>query len=354
MTKSPRVLVVSNMYPSSADPIFGRFVASYVAALEKAGARCEVVANTDPRKGAAKFGKYLSLARRARQKARRGHVDLVHAHYAFPTALIAAFAARRAHVPWVITTPGSDVAPGARGLHAWTLRRILPRAARILVVSEHQGKTLSRVYGVPASDIEVVSYGTDVESFASRSASEARSRLKLVAGRHVVCVSRQVPNKGLELLVEASTSLPDGVTVHLLGTGPLAGALKDQVARTAAPVMIHGRVEQDDLIDWVAACDAFVLPSLSEGRPTVAIEALAAGKPVCGFDIPALVDLVEPGVTGFLAPVGSAEGLAKVIAEALATPANEAACRATAARFTPEAEAARTLEIYAAVLTGRR
>jgi glycosyltransferase involved in cell wall biosynthesis len=351
MTESPRVLVVSNMYPSHADPIFGRFVSTYVAALTKAGARCTVVANTDPRKGATRFVKYLSLAWRSWRAARPGRFDLVHAHYAYPTALIARFVARRAHVPWIVTTPGSDVAPGARGLHAWTLRRVLPEAARVLVVSEHQGVTLRRSYGVPPDMIDVVSYGTDVASFAGRSAPEARARLGLGEGKHVVCVSRQVPNKGLDLLVEASTS--PNATVHLLGTGPLADELNAQVKRLNAPVLIHGRVEQDDLIDWVAACDAFVLPSLSEGRPTVAIEALAAGKPVCGFDIPALVDLVEPGVTGFLAPVGSVDGLAKVIGEALASVGNEEACRRAAARFTPEAEAARTLSVYDAVLAGR-
>ena len=353
MTNSPRVLVVSNMYPGDADPIFGRFVASYVDACERAGACTTVVANTDPRKGSTRYLKYLSLAWRAWRAARPGAFDLVHGHYAYPTALIATLAARRARVPWVLTTPGSDVAPGARGLHAWTLRKLLPRAARVLVVSEHQGETLARVYGVPASLIEVVSYGTDVAAFSSRSPAEARARLGLTSdAKQVVCVSRQVPGKGLDLLVRASALLPPGVIVHLLGTGPLASALADRVRNASAPVVIHGRVEQEDLIDWVAACDAFVLPSLSEGRPTVAIEALAAGKPVCGFEIPALVDLVTPGVTGFLAPVGSVEGLAKVVGEALSVQPDADACRAAAARFTPEAEAARTLEIYRTL--GRR
>lgn len=351
MTETPRTLVISNMYPSESDPIFGRFVAAYVAMLENLGARCTVVANTDPRKGASRLGKYLSLAWRAWRAARPGRFDLVHAHYAYPTALVAALAARRAHVPWLITTPGSDVAPGARGLHAWTLRKLLPKAARVLVVSEHQRDTLERVYGVPSRMVEVVSYGTDVASFAARSARDARARLGLGDGKHVVCISRQVPNKGLDLLVEASGAVE--ATVHLLGAGPLAGALAADVKRLSAPVVIHGRVEQDDLIDWVAACDAFVLPSLSEGRPTVAIEALAAGKPVCGFEIPALTDLVDQGVTGFLAPVGSVDGLAKVIVEALAAPLNEDACRRAAFRFTPEAEAARTLAVYADVLAGR-
>jgi glycosyltransferase involved in cell wall biosynthesis len=347
------VLVVSNMYPSDADPIFGRFVASYVKALEDAGARCTVVANTDPRKGATRFVKYLSLAWRAWRAARVERFDLIHAHYAFPTALIAHAVARRAHVPWIVTTPGSDVAPGARGLHAWTLRKVLPRAACVLVVSEHQGETLSREYGVPSTMIEVVSYGTDVASFAARSPQQARTRLGLAGGKHVVCVSRQVANKGLDLLIEASAALGPETTVHLVGTGPLAAELEAHVSRLGAPVTIHGRVEQEALIDWVAACDAFVLPSLSEGRPTVAIEALAAGKPVCGFEIPALVDLVEPGVTGFLAPVGSVEGLAKVIGEALASETGEETYRRAAARFTPKAEAARTLSVYADVLAGR-
>src|SRR5262245_38704856 len=89
-----RILVVSNLYPSTRHPGFGTFVASRVAALRAEGADVRLVANRDPAVHRRVARKYASLAFHAggfaiRARLRREHIDVVEAHIAYPTGLVA-------------------------------------------------------------------------------------------------------------------------------------------------------------------------------------------------------------------------------------------------------------------------
>jgi glycosyltransferase involved in cell wall biosynthesis len=59
----------------------------------------------------------------------------------------------------------------------------------------------------------------------------------------------------------------------------------------------------------MSTAHALVLPSLSEGQPTVVMEAMALGLPVIASDIPGTQELVHTGKTGFLFPPGDVERL---------------------------------------------
>ena len=76
---------------------------------------------------------------------------------------------------------------------------------------------------------------------------------------------------------------------------------------------------QRDVAPYYELFDALVLPSANEGTPVVAIEALAAGRPVVATDVGGLPDVVREGVDGFLVPSGDAAALA----DRLATLAND-------------------------------
>src|SRR6476660_7868835 len=89
-----RVLVISNLYPSPAHPAFGTFVEARVRALQGLGADVRVVANRDPAVHRRIVPKYASLAWSAGRAAagdrlRGRRIDVVEAHIAYPTGLIA-------------------------------------------------------------------------------------------------------------------------------------------------------------------------------------------------------------------------------------------------------------------------
>ena len=68
----------------------------------------------------------------------------------------------------------------------------------------------------------------------------------------------------------------------------------------------------------------FVIPSLQESFGQTVTESMACGTPVVGFDAGGIPDMVRPGVTGQLAPVGDAAALAVAIESVLSDPARAA------------------------------
>jgi glycosyltransferase involved in cell wall biosynthesis len=112
----------------------------------------------------------------------------------------------------------------------------------------------------------------------------------------VVNVKRLHPLAGQRFLIEAMGEVvrefPDTRLV-ICGTGPLLEELRN-VARSAGVerhVAFAGLVDNTTVARYCAAADVFVLPSLLEALPTVAVEALACGTPVISSDNPGGLEL---------------------------------------------------------------
>ncbi len=129
-------------------------------------------------------------------------------------------------------------------------------------------------------------------------ASQQQERASLgIAARHLlVNVKRLHPLAGQRYLVEAMPAvLREHPDTHLVicGTGALLNELQS-VARSAGVerhVTFAGLVDNMLVARYCAAADLFVLPSLLEALPTVAVEALASGTPVVSSDNPGGVEL---------------------------------------------------------------
>jgi len=106
----------------------------------------------------------------------------------------------------------------------------------------------------------------------------------------------------------------------ICGTGPLLDELRD-VARAAgveAHVIFRGLVDNQTVSLYDAVADAFVLPSLLEACPTVALEALACGTPVISSDNPGGVELSDLfGLDVQIVPRENALALADAITDLL-------------------------------------
>jgi len=148
-----------------------------------------------------------------------------------------------------------------------------------------------------------------------------------VADRRVLCpslpanakvigiVGRLVRLKGhltlLQALKDVLTASPD-VFLLVIGEGPGEAVFRQEADRLgiADHVIWKGRVEPEVLPQYYHIMDVLAMPSHWEGFGLTAAEAMAAGKPVIGTDVPGLREVVEDGVTGFLVPVNDAEALA--------------------------------------------
>jgi glycosyltransferase involved in cell wall biosynthesis len=127
--------------------------------------------------------------------------------------------------------------------------------------------------------------------------------------------------KGVDVLIEAVAKLIDeGMrpTCYLIGQGPLGRSL-DRQARLLG---IEGRVRQlgplplDRLPDWYRSADVLVLPSHSEGVPSVLVEASACGTPYVASRVGGIPEIAHLGRGRLVAP-GEASLLARAIREAV-------------------------------------
>ncbi|SEF94449.1 Glycosyltransferase involved in cell wall bisynthesis [Thermomonospora echinospora] len=173
----------------------------------------------------------------------------------------------------------------------------------------------------------------------------------------LVCVSRLVPHKRVERLLDLAERLRGqwpGLRVHIVGDGPEAGALAAGIAGRGlgAVVTVHGFVSEEDKAALVAGAVLHLSTSRGEGWGLSVIEAAALGVPTVAYDVEGLRDAVRDGVTGWL--VRDGEDLSDVVERALKELDDplrrievSAACRGWAAEF----DWARTADRMAALLT---
>ncbi|MBW0101573.1 glycosyltransferase [Pseudonocardia sp. KRD291] len=209
---------------------------------------------------------------------------------------------------WSFDAVGGPVAAAARGWERlgarWT--------HRLLCVSDAE-RSAGRAAGI-GGDALVVPNGVDTDRFTPAPSAAARAALGLGGGPVVLCAGRLTRQKGQDLLLEAWPSVraavPDA-TLVLLGDGPEGPRRRGE--HPDPSVLWRGAV--DDPAPWYAAADVLALPSRWEGMPLVALEALASGRPVVGFDVTGVREAV--GDAGAVVPAGDTAALAAALAARL-------------------------------------
>jgi glycosyltransferase involved in cell wall biosynthesis len=175
----------------------------------------------------------------------------------------------------------------------------------------------------------------------------------------VIAVGRLTPQKGLETLIEAAPkvarAVPDAGFL-IVGDGPLRAGLERAARASGAGVVFAG--ERRDVQDLMRGARALALPSVYEGLPLVALEAMACGLPVVASGVDGVPEAVEDGETGVLVPPGDAERLADALIGLLRDPAKaEAMGRRGRARveahFSAERMVEETQAVYEACLKKR-
>ena len=216
-------------------------------------------------------------------------LELVHAHGLRPS--IAASRARRSGQPLVVTWHNAVL---GSSLHRQVLARseqsVARRADLVLGASQdlvdraHQlGAQNSRLTMLPAPAMQPVHATRD----------ETRAELGVGTEPVVLTVARLVPQKRLDLLVDAAARVAqDGspLTVLIVGGGRLHDDLTRQIHATHAPVRLLG--ERSDVPDLLAAADIFALSSAWEARSFAVQEAMLAGCAVVVPNVGGLPDLV--------------------------------------------------------------
>jgi len=208
--------------------------------------------------------------------------DIIHAHFTWPSGYAGTLLKERFGVPLVITGHGFDIydVPFRGEVYRGKILKALESADKIITVSHSNFRVLTEKLGIPSEKILIISNGFDRNKFRPMDKVECRNRLGLpLEKRIVLTVGNLVPIKGHEYLLKAAKIVleqePDAFFV-IVGDGPLREKLEKLAKKLGIFKSIYfgGRRPHDEIPLWMNAADLFVLPSLSEGNPTVMFEAL--------------------------------------------------------------------------------
>jgi phosphatidyl-myo-inositol dimannoside synthase len=286
-----------------------------------------------------------ALVRRIRAAAERVGAKLVVLDPAVPLGLVGP----RLGMPYAVLLHGAEVAipgrlPGSRS----ALAHVVRRADLVLSAGGYPAAEARRaVRGRGMPPVVEIPPGVDLERFTplgDAGRASARADLGLpVDGPLVVSVSRLVPRKGMDVLIDAAALLAPrhpGLTVAIAGRGRDAERLAGRVAEAGAPVRLLGGVSDADLPRLVGAADVFAMLCRNrwfgleqEGFGIVFLEAAAAGVPQVAGASGGAGEAVEDGVTGVLVrrPTEAAH-VARAVAGLLDDPGRARAMGAAARR----------------------
>lgn len=227
--------------------------------------------------------------------------DILHCQSIFSG--IAGFSIKKVlKIPYIIYGRGSDVNSN------WILKNRVSRitlgnADSIVALSSDMKEKLAKIGG---KNICIIPNGIDLENYGNQCRNEMRNKMKIrPADKIIIYVGRLHQIKGIEYLIKALEILKvQSFDFKLLVVG--YGDRKSELEKMASnlgledEIIFVGKVPNSDVPKYLSAADIFVLPSLSEGFPTVILEAMASGLPIIATNVGAATDIIENGKNGFL------------------------------------------------------
>lgn len=280
--------------------------------------------------------------------------EVVHVHSSTWMNQVAARLAVRSRKPYVLTHYGTEIWHYEGGDARF---QRFNRDARHVTFYSRALLERAQALAVPLRAASVV-YPPVADAFRPLRAEErkaVRERLAPRAGVLLVNVKRLHPLADQATLLRAFAAVrrerADAVLL-VAGTGEMEGPLKAQAAALGfgEAVRFLGLVPNEEVAALQGGADLFVLSSLLEATPTVALEALACGTPVVSTDNPGGLELREifgPDVA--VVPKGDDGALARAVLERLDRPGRTSAetARRIAERFRVDGVAERYLGLYA-------
>ncbi|WFU38835.1 glycosyltransferase [Bradyrhizobium sp. CB82] len=238
-------------------------------------------------------------------------------------------------------------------------RYVAARADALVYVSQNQRKLWEDRGFTPPRSI-VIRNGVDQRRFSPRSVIEWRDRTRSLLGftpdDYVIGMcARFSPEKNHCQLIDAMQVLRTQgrqVKALLVGSGPTQATVAQYARESGLSEHIVFAGHQLDVCPYTSAFDVGVLCSLYEAAPLSVLEMMAMGLPVVVSNVGGLPEIVRPGETGFLFPVGDTVALVNSI-EMMSDPLKrESFGRAASKLVTANFGVDRMLESYSTFLSG--
>lgn len=256
----------------------------------------------------------------------RHRIDFVQAYFAVPAGWVAWILYLTRGLPYAVYFGGSDI-PGAnpsryRRIYPFLtpLLRVIWRSAQFRTVCSQELARLGQLAD-PTVEFMVIPNGVEIDRFRPISRS-APPRVK------ILFIGRLIPRKGFQRVVQALPRLRQlakvPFEVEVVGTGAYRPELDGLAEQLGVSDLIRyvGSVPYERLHESYQYADIFVLTSLSEGMPSVILEAMSCGLPIVASNVGGNNEIVRDGANGYLVPDDS-----EVIAERLGRLVNDQSLR---------------------------
>jgi glycosyltransferase involved in cell wall biosynthesis len=170
--------------------------------------------------------------------------------------------------------------------------------------------------------IEIIRTGVDSSQFKPLLKSEMRKAFSISENATLVLFGADSvidPRKGIKLLIDSLKILKQS-GINNLELGIFGNGYNQQLYDLGFTIHNFGFLNNFTLPVIYNCADVFVAPSIQENLPNTALEAMACGVPVCGFNIGGMPDLITNNFNGSLAYELSSEALASSILNTLSNP----------------------------------
>jgi N-acetyl-alpha-D-glucosaminyl L-malate synthase BshA len=301
----------------------------------------------------------LSLASKMHQVAQLQGLDILHVHYAVPHAICAYLAKELSgdQLKVVTTLHGTDITVLAQDEGLKDMIRLgIRKSDAVTAVSMDLIKETRELLDI-SEPIDLTYNFVDKRIYYPRECTDLRRDYAEPHEKVLMHISNFRPVKRtadvVDIFAHVNAKVPSKLL--LVGEGPDLPKLQTKIANMGLTHKVHFMGKQDDVAQVVSIADLMLLPSEKESFGLVALEAMACGVPTIGSLAGGIPELVQHGVTGYLAPIGHTEEMAGYAVELLQDPVRyanfrEACLKRARTEFCDERITKQYEEIYYRVL----
>ena len=158
-------------------------------------------------------------------------------------------------------------------------RKILANARKIICLTKVQRQLIHEKYGINKNKIIVIPNGVDEKYFTVKKSNSNKYTYLLSVGR----LSGQ---KNIPLMLQVASILKNKALLHIVGDGEKRREIERIIdEQKMKNVILHGRKNSNELINFYSDAEIFISTSIEEGFPLFFLEALASGTPIVAADI---------------------------------------------------------------------
>ncbi len=257
----------------------------------------------------------LALTRQLARRLRYWRPQLLHTHNPAPHQH-GALARHLARVPALLHTKHGRnnitkrTRQFAERVAGWLTDLVVPVSADAAEVARHDDR-------VPERKLRVIHNGIQVDTLPVAPVLEPGRPPRAV---HVARLHRIKDQSTMLAGVKIIAERIPGFTLDVVGDGPNGEYLRAEAISLGLGDVVRFHGMRDDVASYLARADLFLLTSLSEGIALTLLEAMGCGLPAIVTDVGGNREVVIPGETGTMIPVGDSRALADAVCDLVADP----------------------------------